>query len=331
MATLIDCLTKGLKLKKPLTILWGKYDSITHLLKSPLVVASEMSPGALLAHAHSQPLFTEQQVLWVEGIPDAALLTKLCGRDLHQPIIFNATTKEPEPEFLPHTKSYVQVVSKTNPKAGSKAHKDFLVWYIGLEFPALDPKVSAVIAGAASQYFGDDLLHSADNLRKLLYRFPQEALSSVSSIKSYLVSIHPEKWPYLLEINGDPLLNLLVDTFYSKSRNVYALMNRYLQVEASPLPLLHVLMETTQAYLETAWAIKEAQGKHQDPQAFVQGRRVPLSAFSLYQAKVGKIFGERILWGILKDLCIIQSRYRMGEKSTIPIYSLLTRYVGYGI
>ena len=332
MANIVDYIIKGSRPKKPIILLWGVSDCLTNYFRDPLdQVLPNFSPGAVLIHAHSDPLFLLKSTLWVEGTPEVNLLSSLCNAEIYQPIIFNCNTETPPPEFPPNTKGKVQVILKNPPNAGTKVHKDLLTWFLSTEFTTYDPKILAVLAEVASGYFKEELLITVDNLRKMAYLIPESAFASSSTLKAVLVSITPERWAELLVTDADASISEISTALFHKSKQAYPLLYAYFQAYSSPLPLIQRLLWTTRAYLDSAWAIKDSQGKLQDPRKFAQGRKVHPIVFQTYKDRVCNFYGEQILWGLLKDICIIQSRYRDGEQTKIPIYTMFFKYLGKGI
>ena len=330
MATLVDYISRDSRPKKPLVLLWGESGDLAPFFKKPQDIKLDIvNAGVILGHSHTEPLFSEKAALWVEGTPDLSLLTRIVQAPIHQSVIFNCVTPQTLYEFDSLHRTHIQVVTTDLPTPGSKAHKDLIVWSLKQEFPSINSDVLLALAEVASPHFGVKFFKTADILRKFIYSIPKTAFISVSSMKAELVRISPEKWSALLEIKDQPFIFEISDYLFSKSRNLYPTLAHYLHNTENPLPLINNLINTTHLYLESAWAIREAQGK--DARAFVQGRKVPLSVFHTYQTKVMKSYGDRTLWRLLKDLCLTQARYKSGEKSPLPLVYLFSQYIGSGV
>ena len=331
MAHICDYIIKQTRPKKPIVILYGASSEFVTFFKKPTdITCVEATSGLITAHALTAPLFMEVSTLWVDGIANLTDLKALCLADVQQPIIFNLPSDAEEPELSSDWAKKIQVVSKGRLTPGGKPHKEFLTWILEREF-TLKKNVAGVLVEKVSPIFGDDFLRAADSLSQLLYLFPESAFFSGSVLEKILEGIPVEKLIKLLNPKKTPHISGVLDTFFDKSHLTYHSVQRYYQYYDSPLPLLKAMTDKTRVFINCAWAIRSSKATKQSPLGVAQGLRVHKNDFEKYDARVHKYFGEQILWDLAKDLCITQSRYRLGEKSQLPLYSLLMRYIGVGL
>lgn len=333
MAHVTDFIIKGTRPKKPLVMLWGNSTEYDPLFKrSSDIQVVNPTPGLISAHALNAPLFTDPTTLWVDYLPEFSMLSGLKTRPLHQSIVFNCTSEDPEPDLDPLWKERVQLVSKKSLTPGTKAHKDLIFWGILREVTFIESDLLTKIIEVASPQFGPDFFYALDNLIKFVYQLPKESKGSVKELQKFLdTNLTPYKWGQLLNPMDTVFIQDILNSFFEKSRQTYTYMNSYYQVQQSPLPLLYALNQLIQSYLICNWAIRESQGNIQQPHVLAQGRLVPRSIFNKYFDRVQQIFQAPQLWTLAKDTCILQARYRNGEISKLPMYNFLANHVGVGL
>ncbi len=331
MAHISDYIIKNSRPKKPVVILCGSTpELVTYFRRASDVQSISNASGEILSHAFTDPLFTPVSTLWVDGVPTDSDLQALSVGEIHQPVLFNLPEGIKEPELTSDMTKKIQVVSKGSLSPGGKPHKDLLTFMLSREFK-MSKAVLHHLVEHTSPLFGKNFARGTDNLAKLLYIVPPTSLESVANLKLLLASLPQVKLERLLDSHKTPHIQAVVETLFQKSQAVYPSLKAYFYHYDSPLPLLKALTNTSRVYLQSAGIIKVTKGTKQSPMALAQGARIPVQDFTQYQAQVSKFFGEKILWAFTKDLCIIQSRYRSGEKSQLLLYNLIMRYIGVGL
>jgi len=332
MAHISEYIIKGQRPRKPIMVLWGTAKDFTPYFKSKNDLSiPTYSSGQVISHASTKPLFTEMVTLWVNAVPDFNHLRALRDGDIHQPIIFNCVTPDDEVVLEAGWKKKVQIISNKTLSSGTKNQKDFIKWFLSQEFTTVEDTVLDCFVEVASSHIDEGIVQGSHNLAKIIYQTPREFLQNPSSCKKYLMTFPSEKWQHLLAPETDNLLFQITDAFFQKNHSLYEYLDAYLQVNDQPLGVISILMKHAHQYLECAWAGKEVKGLQQNSFQFAQSRKIPKVVLDRYEEKILNFFGEKILWNLVKDLCIVQSRYKAGEKSLIPFYSMIIKYIQAGL
>ena len=324
-----EYILKSARPKKSIIVLSGQCNSFnTFFKKSDDISLDNPKSGDVLSHVLNSPLFLEPSALWVNIPFEVGPLRKLLTGDLKQPVVYNTPCDLELPELSPEWKLLVQVVDKSFLKPGSKLHKEFLLWLLQDEM-YLKETEGKIIIEALSEYFDpEDFFRSYDRMTQIIYGLPLSITSE--GLNKFLATYSKQQLGQLLNPPKTPLVTDVLDAFFSHSKNVYPALDAFFKQGGHPLTLLKAMQSQCKTYLNSAWACSSSKGSNQDAASVAQGQKVRFSDFKKYQSSVMKVFSVSLLWKLLKDTTVIQSKYQSGLSTHLLLYSLVTTYVGHG-
>ena len=236
MAHIVEYIVKGSRPRKPIIVLSGIASYFHSYFKtSSDIQHSELSLPAIFTHALEEPLFTESTTLWVPIFPSLEVLEPLKLHDIKQNVIFTHILEDSLPEIDKLWMDKLQVVQCDSLTPGSKNHILFLSWALRREHTSqtLSEEILKHLVSITSPLFSPDLFLSLDNLSKFCYLLDSEitqptTANSLYRSKQFLDSISDQKWYNLLHPQEEPILNDLLVHFFSKSRQTYLFLDKFL-------------------------------------------------------------------------------------------------------